>query len=86
VSFVSLWFFIIHKWGLAKMQTWNYSAAERTVEFRQLQQHLRTLWRSINIIDQDDCDILVVPLMLMDITTLTVDIILNYGGVLEQLD
>jgi hypothetical protein len=48
------------------MQTWNYSAAERTAEFRQLQQQLRTLWRSINIIDQDDCDILVVPSFSID--------------------
>lgn len=43
------------------MQTLNFSASEQGEQFRQLQGQLRDRWHSVDLFDQDDYDILVVP-------------------------
>ena len=48
------------------MHTLNSSSSAQAEHFRQLQSQLRDRWHSIDLFDQDDCDILVVPSVSMD--------------------
>lgn len=48
------------------MHTINPSSSAHGEKFRQLQSQLRDRWQSVDLFDQDDCDILVVPSVSMD--------------------
>lgn len=48
------------------MQQFKQSADEQAQQFRQLQDHLRDRWQSIDTFDRDECDILVVPSLTLD--------------------
>ncbi|HEY9891269.1 MAG TPA: peptide ligase PGM1-related protein [Candidatus Sericytochromatia bacterium] len=48
------------------MHTINPSSSAQGEQFRQLQSQLRDRWQSVDLFDQDDCDILVVPSVSMD--------------------
>ena len=48
------------------MQTANHSASESSARFLQLQNQLRELWHNVDLFDQDDYDILVVPSFSID--------------------
>lgn len=48
------------------MHTINPSSSALGEKFRQLQSQLRDRWQSVDLFDQDDCDILVVPSVSMD--------------------
>lgn len=48
------------------MHTINHSSSALGEKFRQLQSQLRDRWQSVDLFDQDDCDILVVPSVSMD--------------------
>ncbi len=48
------------------MHTINPSTSVQGEKFRQLQSQLRDRWQSLNSLDQNDCDLLVVPSVSMD--------------------
>jgi hypothetical protein len=48
------------------MQTLNSSSSAQAEQFRQLQSQLRDRWHSVDLFDQDDHDIVVVPSLSMD--------------------
>jgi hypothetical protein len=47
------------------MHTLNSSSAAQAEQFRHLQSQLRDRWNSLDLFDQDDHDILVVPSLVL---------------------
>ncbi|MGK7914430.1 MAG: peptide ligase PGM1-related protein [Prochloraceae cyanobacterium] len=48
------------------MQTFNYSCSAKTDRFEELQSKLRDRWQGVDLFEEDDCDILVVPSLSID--------------------
>jgi len=48
------------------MQTLDHSYSEQAEQFRQLQIHLRDRWQTVELFDNSDADILVIPSLSLD--------------------